>query len=113
VDRFQEGRDYREEPDYDIRRPRRGGSGIPCPECGSRSHRAGPWPWYLGTVGAMVCRAVICNDCDHEFDLNKPHADLAKRKLNLALAINGVGLLGILGVIGLLVAWMYMVFSQR
>ena len=87
--------------------PRRTGSGIQCPECGSGSVRAGPWPWYLGTIGAMVCRAVICNDCGHEFDANKPQANLAARKRNLALIINGIGLLGILGILGALVLWIW------
>jgi hypothetical protein len=57
----------------------------------------------------MVCRAVICNDCGHEFDARKPHADLATRKLVLFLVINGVGLVGILAVIfamGLYIWWM-------
>ncbi len=85
--------------------PRRGTSRVPCPSCGSRSLSNGPWPWYLGTVGAMVCRAMVCNDCGHEFDLNKPHANLATRKRNLALVINGIGLLGILAVVGGLIAW--------
>jgi hypothetical protein len=74
--------------------------------------RSGPWPWYLGTVGAILCRAVICNDCGHEYDANKPHADLATRKRNLALGINGCGLVGIIGVIGLLVLWIWIVMRQ-
>ena len=83
-----------------------------CPRCGSRSMRSGPWPWYLGTVGAILCRAVICNDCGHEYDANKPHADLATRKRNLALGINGCGLVGIIGVIGLLVLWIWFLRRQ-
>jgi hypothetical protein len=53
----------------------------------------------------MLCKPVICDDCGHEFDINKPHANLANRKVNLALLINGIGLAGILAVIGLLVFW--------
>jgi DNA-directed RNA polymerase subunit M/transcription elongation factor TFIIS len=90
----------------------RDGSGVGCPKCGSRSVRSGPWPWYLGTIGAMLCRAVICNDCGHEFDARKPKANLATRKLTLALAINGIGLLGILGVIGGLALWIWFVFTH-
>jgi len=91
---------------------RRNGSGPPCPECGSRYLRSGPWPWYLGTVGAMLCRPVICEDCGHEFDANKPRANLATRKRNLAIAINLVGLLGIPAVIAALVLWIWWVFKQ-
>jgi len=53
-------------------------------------------------VGAVLCRAVECDDCGHEFDAKKPSADLSARKRNLAIGINGCGLLGILGVIGAL-----------
>ena len=88
------------------------GRGVACPRCGSRSMRSGPWPWYLGTVGAILCRAVICNDCGHEYDANKPHADLATRKRNLALGINGCGLVGIIAVIGLLVLWIWFLRRQ-
>jgi hypothetical protein len=88
-----------------------GGSSVPCPACGSRWVRSGPWPWYLGTVGLMFCKAVVCEDCGHEFDLYKPQADLAKRKLNLALAINGVGLVGIILVIGGLILWIRMTMN--
>lgn len=99
-------RRYAEDEDDDRpRRRRRTAADVECPECGSRSNRPGPWPWYLGTVGAVLCRAVICNDCDHEFDAKKPRANLAARKRNLAIGINGCGFLGILAVIGLLGAW--------
>lgn len=80
------------------------GRGVACPKCGGRSQRAGPWPWYLGTIGAMVVRAVVCNHCGHQFDAKKPAADLAKRKLHLALLLNGIGAAGILLIIGMLVA---------
>jgi hypothetical protein len=94
----------RRDDDDDDDRPkrRRRGGGVPCPECGSRNQHAGPWPWYLGTVGLMFCRAVVCEDCGHEFDAKKPRANLATRKRNLALAINGVGLVGIILVLGCL-----------
>src|SRR4051794_33247925 len=95
-----EERPERPEPRGD--RPPRG-RGVPCPKCGSRSKRTGPWPWSLGTVGAILCKAVVCNECGHEYDVKKPHADLATRKRNLAIAINGAGLLGIIAVVGLLV----------
>jgi hypothetical protein len=55
---------------------------------------------------------VVCNDCGHEFDANKPHADLATRKRNLALGINGCGLVGIAGIIGLLVLWVLFLTRQ-
>ncbi len=87
------------------RRRRPDNTNVPCPECGAYSARPGPWPWYLGTVGAMMCRAVICNECGHEYDEKKPEADLATRKRNLAIGINVVGGLGILTVIGLLALW--------
>ena len=103
--------DYEDE-DEDDRPRRRKGTGVPCPECGSRSQRAGPWPWYLGTIGAMLCRAVICNECGHHFDAKKPHADLAARKRNLAILINGVGLLGIICVLGCLVGWIITVMKK-
>lgn len=101
-------RRHRDHEDDDRPRRRRGGSGMPCPQCGSRSQRPGPWPWYLGTVGAMLCKAVICNDCDHEFDAKKPQANLASRKRNLALLINGIGGLGIIFVFGCLGVWIMM-----
>jgi hypothetical protein len=85
---------------------------VPCPRCGSRSQRPGPWPWYLGTVGAVLCKAVECDDCGHEFDAKKPAADLSARKRNLAIGINGCGLLGILGVIGLLALWISVVMKR-
>jgi uncharacterized membrane protein YvbJ len=81
-----------------------GVSGPACPKCGGRSLRSGPWPWYLGTIGALIVRAVVCNQCGHHFDANKPAADLAKRKFRLAIAINALGALGILTIIGCLVA---------
>lgn len=101
----------RDDEDDDDRpqKPRKGG----CPECGSRRLRPGPWPWYLGTVGAMLCRAMVCKDCGHEFDANKPHADLATRKRNLAIGINLVGFLGIVGVIGGLVLWILYLRGNR
>ncbi len=74
--------------------------------------RSGPWPWYLGTVGMMLCKAVICNSCDHEFDQKKPNANLATRKRNLAIAINGIGLLGIVAVVGGLALWLSMVMRR-
>lgn len=80
-----------------------GWPGAACPKCGGLSQRPGPWPWYLGTIGAMLVKAVICNHCGHEFDARKPHADLAKRKLRLVLLINGLGGTGILLVIAMLV----------
>jgi DNA-directed RNA polymerase subunit RPC12/RpoP len=79
--------------------------GPQCPECGSHRLQKGPWPWYLGTVGLFFCKAMVCKGCGHEFDLYKPHADLARRKLNLAIAINGVGLVGIIIVLTLLFLW--------
>jgi hypothetical protein len=109
----------KERVDSQFERPRRSdvrrreGTSGGCPECGSHYLRAGPWPWYLGTIGAMLCRAVICGDCGHEFDANKPQANLATRKRNLAIAINGVGLLGIIGVIGGLVLWIWWFSTHR
>jgi len=79
-----------------------GAYGVACPSCNGRSTRSGPWPWYLGTIGAIFVSARVCNQCGHEFDARKPQADFAKRKLNLALLINGFGALGILTVFGLL-----------
>jgi len=87
--------------------PGRVGPAVPgaplCPRCGGQSFRSGPWPWYLGTIGALLVNAVICNQCGHHFDTRKPHADLARRKRNLALFLNGIGLLGILIVLSCLV----------
>ena len=107
-------RDDREDSEDRPRRRRKNeeNTNVPCPKCGAKSIRSGPWPWYLGTVGAILCRAVICNDCGHEYDANKPHADLATRKRNLALGINGCGLLGIIGVIGLMVLWIWFVMRR-
>ena len=59
-----------------------------------------------------MCKAVICNDCDHHFDAKKPHADLASRKRNLAIIINGIGALGIILVIGCLGAWIAMTMKR-
>jgi len=98
----------RREDDDQGRRPKNrsaGGEGVACPKCGSRSQRTGPWPWYLGTLGAILCKAVICNECDHEFDAKKPQANLASRKRNLAILVNGLGFVGIIAVIGLLALW--------
>ena len=98
-----------DEAEYEDDRPRRRArrnTDIPCPKCGAYSVRPGPWPWYLGTVGAMMCRAVICNECGHEYDEKKPSADLATRKRNLAIGINAVGLLGIIAVFGGLALWL-------
>ncbi|HEY1186609.1 MAG TPA: hypothetical protein VGE74_03080 [Gemmata sp.] len=107
----------RYEDDEDDRRPRRRRSrentDVPCPECGARSNHAGPWPWYLGTVGALMCRAVVCNECGHEYDEKKPHANLATRKRNLAIVINGVGFLGIVSVVVLLGLWIAYTMNPR
>jgi hypothetical protein len=91
--------------------PRRAGSGPACPRCGSRDLRNGPWPWYLGTIGAILVRAVVCNQCEHHFDARKPEADLARRKRNLAIAINGAGALGILAIIGAMVVLVMVVMK--
>jgi predicted RNA-binding Zn-ribbon protein involved in translation (DUF1610 family) len=109
-------KEYVEPPHERSARPqarRRSGSGRECPDCGSPYLSSGPWPWYLGTVGAMLCRAMVCDDCGHEFDAKKPYANLAKRKRNLALLINGIGLLGILGIIGGLVLWIWLFMTLR
>jgi DNA-directed RNA polymerase subunit RPC12/RpoP len=105
-------REYEDEREYEpVRRPgprRRKHGAIPCPKCGSRAVSNGPWPWYLGTVGLFFCQAMICDDCGHEFDAKKPQADLATRKLILALAINAVGLVGIIAVVvglGFYIMW--------
>ena len=100
-----------EEEDRPRKRRRREPDGVPCPECGSRDQRNGPWPWYLGTVGAILCKAVICSECGHEFDAKKPKANLATRKRNLAIGINGCGLVGILGIFALLALWFSMVMK--
>ena len=86
---------------------------VPCPKCGGRSVRAGPWPWYLGTIGAIMCKAVICNECGHEYDLKKPNAHLPSRKRNLAIVINLIGFIGIVGVLGLLVIWIMYTMNPR
>jgi len=106
--------------DDDDDRPRRGGkrrnvenTKIPCPKCGGRSVRSGPWPWYLGTIGAIMCKAVICNECGHEYDEKKPQANLATRKRNLAIGINAVGFLGIVAVIALLIVWIAYTMNPR
>jgi hypothetical protein len=109
-------RSDRSERDDDDDRPRKRrnevNTKVPCPQCGARSVRSGPWPWYLGTVGAIMCKAVICNECGHEFDLKKPQANLASRKRNLAIVINLIGGIGILAVIGLLVVWLMYSMKQ-
>ena len=81
--------------------PPMGYGGPVCPKCQSTATRPGPWPWYLGTIGAMLVSAKVCTQCGHEFDARKPHADLRKRKLVLALVINGIGLVGIIAVIAM------------
>jgi hypothetical protein len=91
----------------------RSDSGRVCPKCGSSYLSSGPWPWYLGTVGAMLCRAMVCDDCGHEFDAKKPHANLATRKRNLAIVINGIGLLGIAAILGGLVLWIWWFMTHR
>jgi hypothetical protein len=108
-----------ERDDFVDDRPRRGrrrtepNTRVPCPKCGAKSVRSGPWPWYLGTIGAIICKAVICNECGHEYDEKKPHANLASRKRNLAIVINFVGGIGILVVIGLLVLWIMYTMNPR
>lgn len=104
-------RKARRDDDEDDDRPRRKGrrnetnTNVPCPKCGARSVRSGPWPWYLGTIGAIMCKAVICNECGHHYDQKKPQANLASRKRNLAIVINLIGGIGIVVVIGLLILW--------
>ena len=46
---------------------------------------------------------MICNACQHEFDLRKPQADWKKRRINLCLIINGIGAVGILLTVSLVV----------
>jgi hypothetical protein len=105
---------YDDEDDRPRRRRRNEeNTSVPCPKCGGRSVRSGPWPWYLGTVGAILCKAVICNECGHEYDLKKPQAHLPTRKRNLAIGINAVGLLGIMCVIGLFVVWIIYTMNPR
>jgi hypothetical protein len=109
-------KEYVEPPRERSPRPQtrpRSGSGRECPECGSTYLSSGPWPWYLGTVGAMLCSAMICDDCGHEFDAKKPFANLATRKRNLAIVINGIGLLGILAIVGGLVLWIWWFMTHR
>ncbi|QDU18508.1 hypothetical protein [Urbifossiella limnaea] len=103
---------YAEDDDDRPRRRRRGARDVPCPKCGSEYSFPGLWPWYLGTVGLMFCRAVVCADCGHEFDAKKPSADLPTRKRNLAIGINGCGLLGILAVFGLLALWLTLTMKR-
>jgi transcription elongation factor Elf1 len=102
-DEVEDREDDRREPRRKRRNP--DNTKVACPKCGAHSVRSGPWPWYLGTVGAMMCKAVICNECGHEYDEKKPQAHLPTRKRNLAIGINAVGGIGILAVIGLLVVW--------
>jgi len=59
----------------------------------------------------MFVSARVCNQCGHEFDARKPQADLRKRKLRLALVINGIGAVGILAVIAF-VGWVAYVTSM-
>lgn len=92
----------RDDDDEDDRPRRRRRSNGECPKCGSDDVRSGPWPWYLGTVGAMVCQAMVCDECGHEYDAKKPEANLATRKRNLAIVINGIGFVGIAIVLTLL-----------
>ena len=99
-------------PNYQPNAPQQQPGYPSCPRCGSQSFRSGPWPWYLGSIGAMIVRAVVCNQCGHHYDLAKPHADLQKRKRNLAIIINGIGGLGILMVILGLVAVFYFTFRR-
>jgi DNA-directed RNA polymerase subunit RPC12/RpoP len=107
----------RDDDDRGGDRPRRKGppdnTKVPCPKCGSRSVRKGPWPWYLGTLGAILCHAVICNECGHEYDTKKPQAHLPTRKRNLAIVINLIGFVGILAVLGLLGYWIMIVMNPR
>ena len=103
ADRFEDEDDRRDAPKKKRRPP--DNTRVPCPKCGGFSVRKGPWPWYLGTVGAIMCKAVICNECGHEYDEKKPKADLPSRKRNLAIVINSIGFLGIAAVITLLVLW--------
>ena len=115
-DRREDSDRRRQRRDFEDRPRRRGNevnTKVPCPKCGGMSVRSGPWPWYLGTVGAIMCKAVICNDCGHEYDLKKPEANLATRKRNLAIGINVVGLIGILAVIALLVLWIMYTMKPR
>ena len=109
-DRPRRGRDDEDRP---RRRRNEVNTKVPCPKCGGMSVRSGPWPWYLGTVGAIMCKAVICNECGHEYDLKKPQANLASRKRNLAIGINVVGLIGIIAVITLLVIWLMHVMNPQ
>ena len=87
-----------------------GPAGPACPKCGSRSTRPGPWPWYLGTIGAIFVAARTCTQCGHTFDARKPEADFGKRKLRLAIAINGCGAVGILTIVFLLGLLFYVTF---
>jgi hypothetical protein len=105
--------DRDDDEDYRPRRRPRRRIAVACPECGAYDARPGPWPWYLGTIGAIVCKAVICNECGHEYDEKKLQANLAKRKRNLAIVINAVGGLGIVLVIGLLVLWIMYTMNPR
>ena len=45
---------------------------VRCPKCNSTKIGSGSWPWYLGTLGAIFCKAMECRRCGHEFDYNKP-----------------------------------------
>ena len=60
-----------------------------------------------------MCKAVICNECGHEYDEKKPQANLATRKRNLAIGINAVGFLGIVTVLALLIVWIAYTMNPR
>lgn len=74
----------------------------PCPRCRGQLMRASSSPFYLGVIGLMLVKPVVCTQCGHEFDARKPKANLNSRKRNLMLLLNGIGCLGIVAVITLL-----------
>jgi hypothetical protein len=55
----------------------------------------------------------VCNQCGHEFDARKPPVDFNKRKLRLALLINGVRALGILTVVFLVGLVVFLSLSSK